>query len=87
MVSNRRCIRHQLAKRSLHQVELSTYYYGKQHLGNYTVNNYTFPDIAREILDMSINKDVYLIGLVEIEKKPKGLLRASLSVSSIRHFA
>merc|ERR1719409_1987751 len=56
----------------LYEVELSTYYYGKQHLGNYTVNNYTFPDIAREILDMSINKDVYLIGLVEIEKKPKG---------------
>jgi hypothetical protein len=48
----------------LYEVPLSTYYWGKV--------NYTFPEIAREILDMSINKDVYLIGLVEVEKKPKG---------------
>jgi hypothetical protein len=48
----------------LYEVPLSTFYWGKV--------NYTFPEIAREILDMSINKDVYLIGLVEVEKKPKG---------------
>merc|ERR1719387_361984 len=48
----------------LYEVPLSTYYWGKV--------NYTFPEIAKEILDMSINKDVYLIGLVEVEKKPKG---------------
>jgi hypothetical protein len=48
----------------LYEVPLSTYYWGKI--------NYTFPMIAKEILDMSINKDVYLIGLVELERKPKG---------------
>merc|ERR1719281_681331 len=48
----------------LYEVPLSTYYWGKVH--------YTFPDIAREILDLSVHKDVYLIALVEVEKKPKG---------------